>query len=186
MTVDAGTSEARPVPAARTASEAADRIRPSLVEIEAAIDRIGERVGSGRPPKSAPVADPVAAVEALLGLGEAVLEHWLEAKGRVPTTERKEGFRLLALQRQGAKGDPSFNACRETCRELVYHRNLLVEEAAGDPAGAETVRALRMAVLVARHLCLFVAGKMQEAGLGEFCCSSRPLHADGEPLESPT
>jgi hypothetical protein len=36
-----------------------------------------------------------------------------------------EGFLLLALHRQGAKGDPSFDACRETCRELVYDYNLI-------------------------------------------------------------
>ena len=36
-----------------------------------------------------------------------------------------ESFRLLALHRQGARGVPSFNACRETCREIAYHYNLL-------------------------------------------------------------
>ena len=58
----------------------------------------------------------------LLALGEAILESWLAAHGETPTTRTVEGFRLLALHRQGARGDPSFNACRETCRELVYHR----------------------------------------------------------------
>ena len=52
--------------------------------------------------------------------GERVLERWLEARGETPTAARREGFRLLALHRQGARGDPSFNACRESCRELAY------------------------------------------------------------------
>jgi hypothetical protein len=30
--------------------------------------------------------------------------------------------------------------------------------------------------MVAKHLALFVGGKLETAGLGEFCCSSRPLH----------
>ena len=84
-----------------------------------------------------------------------------------------EGFRLLALHRQGARGDASFNACRETCRELVYHRNLVCL----DPEHPDTARRLRLGAMVARHLALFIGGKLEVAGLGEFCCSSRPLRA---------
>lgn len=108
----------------------------------------------------------------LLAIGEAILEAWLAARGLATTRGRSEGFRLLALHRQAAKGEPSFNACRETCRELVYHHNLVRL----DPAHPETPRRLRLGAMVARHLALFVAGKVAEARLGEFCCSSRPLH----------
>ena len=52
----------------------------------------------------------------LLGLAEESLEAWVHARGDAPTHEEREGFRLLALHHQGARGDPSFNACRETCR----------------------------------------------------------------------
>ena len=107
----------------------------------------------------------------LLRLGEEVLEHWIVARGETPTRSRREGFRLLALHRQGAKGTPSFNACRETCRELVYRYNLVMTEP--DPVKAAVAAA--MAVLVAKHLFLFVSGKMEVEGLGEFCCSSKTL-----------
>jgi hypothetical protein len=107
----------------------------------------------------------------LLHLGEEVLEHWIVARGETPTRSRREGFRLLALHRQGAKGAPSFNACRETCRELVYRYNLVMTEP--DPVKAAVTAA--MAVLVAKHLFLFVSGKMEVEGLGEFCCSSKTL-----------
>jgi hypothetical protein len=117
-------------------------------------------------------SDPAAAGE-LLALGEEVLEHWIAARGEAPTEARREGFRLLALHRQGAKGEPSFNACRETCRELVYHHNLVSLA----PDHPETGRRLAMAAMLARHLLLFVGGKLEVAQLGEFCCSSRPLHA---------
>ncbi len=107
----------------------------------------------------------------LVRLGEEVLEHWLLAHGKTPTCEKKEGFRLLALHRQGAKGDPSFNACRETCRELAYHYNLVTLE----PDHPSVLKRVELAALVAKHLVLFVGGKMEVAGLGEFCCAAKPV-----------
>jgi hypothetical protein len=110
--------------------------------------------------------------QALLAQAEAVLEEWLKARGEVPTGEASEGFRLLALHRQGARGVPSFNACRETCREIAYHYNLLDEK---PDARSE----LMMGMLV-EHLRLFVRGKLEVEGLGEFCCASRPLRKETE------
>jgi len=107
----------------------------------------------------------------LLLIGEAALESWIMSRGEAPTEAAAEGFRLLALHRQGARGDPSFNACRETCRELVYHRNCVL--AATDRA--EIAKWLRLGAMVARHLVLFIDGKLENAGLGEFCCSSRAV-----------
>lgn len=109
----------------------------------------------------------------LLGIGEEILEAWIGARGEDPVLAEKEGFRLLALHRQGAKGEPSFNACRETCRELAYHYNLIT----GAPDHPESHQRLQMMGLVAMHLFYFVTGKMQVEKLGEFCCSSKPLHA---------
>ncbi|MGI9464993.1 MAG: hypothetical protein ACR2OM_13685 [Aestuariivirgaceae bacterium] len=126
----------------------------------------------------APYADsaPAEAAGRLLQLGEEVLEHWIAARELEPTTAQKEGFRLLALHRQGAKGDPSFNACRETCRELAYHYNLVV----GDTGHPQLGRRLEMMRLVAMHLYLFVSGKMQVDQLGEFCCASKPLRLEAQ------
>ena len=135
----------------------------SFDQIEARIDAL------------ASPSDPAAAAGELMELGEEILEHWLAGRGETPTVADREGFRLLALHRQGCKGEPSFNACRETCRELTYHYNLITM----DPEHDETEHRLQMAALVAKHLCYFVSGKMQEAKLGEFCCSSRELRANG-------
>lgn len=118
-----------------------------------------------------------AAAAELLALGEEVLEHWVAAKGLEPTRDEREGFRLLALHRQGCTDDASFNACRETCRELVYHYNLVTL----DPEHPETAQRMTMMTLVANHLLLFVAGKMQVAALGDFCCASRPLRQEAVP-----
>jgi hypothetical protein len=35
-----------------------------------------------------------------------------------------------------------------------------------------------MMAMLAKHLALFVGGKMQAEGLGEFCCASRPLRQE--------
>jgi hypothetical protein len=107
----------------------------------------------------------------LLSLAEAVLETWIAARGAEPTRETREGFRLLALHHQGTRGVPSFNACRETCREVAYHHNLLTLE----PDSAERAQRLRMMAMLVRHLALFVGGKLEVEGLGDFCCASRPL-----------
>ena len=90
------------------------------------------------------------------------MEQWVIAHGNDPTVDKKEGFRILALQRQGSKGDPSFNACRETTRELVFHYNLVQQ----NEAGGDADDILNMMELVAKHLVLFVGGKMQNAELG--------------------
>jgi hypothetical protein len=132
---------------------------PSLAVIGQRLDAL-----NAAPPAAADAAE-------MLSLGEAVLEHWILAKGKKPTREEREGFRLLALHRQGADKDPSFNACRETCRELAYHYNLLALQ----PDHEAAAQRARMMALVANHLYLFISGKMETEQLGEFCCSSRAL-----------
>jgi len=128
----------------------------SFAELETALD------AAGAPDAQAPQ---------LLAIAEEVLEHWVNAKGQLPTTDAREGFRLLALHHQGAQGVPSFNACRETCREIAYHFNLLTLEPS-DPQAGQRARMMRMLVT---HLLLFVRGKLEVEGLGDFCCASRPL-----------
>lgn len=144
-------------------------MRP-LADIEVAIERAGAS------------PDPQAGAGELLALTEQVLEHWITARGETPTDDEREGFRLLALHRQGAKGDPSFNACRETCREVAYHYNLITLQ----PDAAENTDRLKMMMMVSNHLYLFVSGKMQVAQLGDFCCSSRPIRTgpDAETLKT--
>ena len=140
-----------------------------LAELEAVFDA---------PPSA---SDFQAAAEDLLRASEEVLEHWITARGEIPTRDEREGFRLLALHRQGAKGDPSFNACRETCREVAYHYNLVTMQ----PEHSDITNRLCMMGLVSKHLYLFISGKLQVAGLGEFCCSSKPIRS-GNDIETPT
>ena len=122
-------------------------------------------------PSGIPDADTTAAE--LLRASEEVLEHWITARGDAPTSDEREGFRLLALHRQGTKGDPSFNACRETCREIAYHYNLVTMR----DEDADITDRLCMLAMISKHLYLFVSGKMQVAELGEFCCSAKPIRS---------
>jgi len=115
--------------------------------------------------------DAAVAATTLLALAEEVLEDWIAVRGEVPTSQMRESFRLLALHHQGTRNAPSFNACRETCREIAYHYNVLCLEL-GDGG---TLQRQRMMAMLVRHLALFVSGKMQVEGLGDFCCASRPL-----------
>ena len=133
----------------------------SLVELEAAFEL----------PQA--TTDSDSAASELLQASEEVLEHWITARGDVPTSDEREGFRLLALHRQGAKGDPSFNACRETCREIIYHYNLVTMR----DMNSDITDRLCMLAMISRHLYLFVSGKMQVAELGEFCCSAKPIRS---------
>jgi hypothetical protein len=114
-------------------------------------------------------------VKALAGeqlvLAEQVLATWVIAHGGEPTGKLKEGFRLLALHSQGARGEPSFHACRETSREVVFHYNVIDLS----DVAAEQAKALKLMTMVVRHLALFVSGKLEVAGLGDFCCASKPL-----------
>lgn len=150
-----------------------DMDRLTIDEIETRLDALAAR------PDDSLARDAVRLADDLLAMGEAVLEAWLDARGETPTDETHEGFRLLALHRQGARGNPSFNACRETCRELVYHRNLILAE----PGAGDIARRVRLGAMVALHLALFIGGKLKEAGLGDFCCSSRPIRR-GETIDT--
>lgn len=148
-----------------TAQDIKDRSVAQLVDVERRIEETESQIG---------VVAPSQLMSDLIKFSEEVLEVWIGARGQTPTTATKEGFRLLALHRQGARGDPSFNACRETCRELAYHYNLVAEE----PEHPHTAGRIRLMIMVAKHLCLFVSGKMQVAELGQFCCASKPLRED--------
>ena len=130
----------------------------TLFELELAIDAVK-------------ADDAASAAEELLAIGEEALEHGVKAKGHEPTDEKREGFRLLALHRQGTKGDPSFNACRETCRELAYYYNLITL----DQDAAESTDRVAMMKVISNHLYLFISGKLEVAQLGDFCCSSKPI-----------
>ena len=137
----------------------------SIAEIEVHADLMSRAADATLVPQATALAD------AFLAMSETILETWLVAHDLAPTDRTSEGFRLLALHKQAARGNATFNACRETCREIVYLRNVVQ----ADRASSDTGQRVRLLAMVVRHLALFVGGKLEVAGLGDFCCSSRPL-----------
>jgi len=127
-----------------------------------------------------PDINPAQQAADYLLVGEEMLENWVTAQERVPTQDKKEGFRILALHRQGCKGEPSFNACRETCRELAYFYNLIILE----PDSEKMTSRLAMMDMVAKHLVLFIGNKMMDDQVGEFCCSSKVNRLSREQMET--
>ena len=99
----------------------------------------------------------------LLAMAEEVLVTWLVSQGETVEADLVEGHWLLGLHRQGARASPGLGACRETCREIVFRRNvaLLYPD--------EAAHAHRMMAVTVKHLALFIGSKLEQAGLGEFC-----------------
>jgi hypothetical protein len=87
-----------------------------------------------------------------------MMRAWIAREGRkaMPAPEAD----VLEVWRALAKGDPSWNAIRDNCRELVFYRNCLAEgrQDALPPAPH------RMAVRTARHVCLYVRTRALREG----------------------
>lgn len=71
-----------------------------------------------------------------------------EASKQLPREESD----LLDVLKVLVKGEPSWNAIRDNCRELVYYRNCL----AMDRRDALPVAPEKMAVRTARHVYLYI------------------------------
>lgn len=112
-------------------------------------------------------------IDRLLSMAEEVLVTWIISRGEPVEGYAVEGYWLLGLHRQGCRTSPAFAACREICREIVFRRNiaLLYPE--------EEAHAHRMMAMTVKHLALFVGGKLEQAGMGQFCCATHRLHALG-------
>jgi hypothetical protein len=88
-------------------------------------------------------------VEAAIGLIRALLVAWMEGDGKPAPAANAE---FLDVFRAFVRGDPSWNAIRDNCRELVYYRNCINmgrEDAL--PRAAE-----KMVVRTARHVYLYM------------------------------
>lgn len=85
---------------------------------------------------------------AIARVGET-MRAYLAAQGKA---EPPSGADVLEVWKALVKGDPAWNAIRDSCRELVYYRNCL---AAGRRDALPAVPQ-RMAVRLARHVLLYV------------------------------
>ncbi len=94
-----------------------------------------------------------ATVDAAQALVKRMLIAYLGSATDKPAPQEAED--LLAVWKALVKGDPSWNAIRDNCRELVYYRNCLD---AGRLDALPRAPA-KMAVRTLRHLHLFIKSR---------------------------
>lgn len=101
-----------------------------------------------------------AVLEPAIALVARTLRAQLDAEGKPAPADDAD---LLEVWRALVKGDPTWNAIRDNCRELVFYRNCL----ALGRADALPPAPHRMAVRTVRHIFLYVRSRAQrDAGAG--------------------
>jgi hypothetical protein len=97
-----------------------------------------------------------ATLEQAIALVTRTMRAWLDAVGKPAPPPDAD---VLHVWKALVKGDPTWNAIRDNCRELVYYRNCLAL------GRADALPALphRMAVRTARHVFLYVRSRAQRA-----------------------
>ena len=107
------------------------------------------------------------------------------AGGTRARRRRHARSRAFACWRCSARALAATQASTPAAKPVASSSTTAISSAL-DPAHPDTARRLRLGAMVARHLALFIGGKLEVAGLGEFCCSSRPLRqreATAQPAE---
>lgn len=127
-------------------------LKDEMARIDAAIAQWEQRFAASKPLALEPAL--AASMRAALDLIRAYLVA--EGKKVLPATDSDllEAFKILA------RGDPSWNAVRDTLRELVYYQNCL----RAGRRDALPVMPEKMAIRLARHLYLYVTTRCQREG----------------------
>lgn len=95
-----------------------------------------------------------ATLEQAIALVTRTMRAWLDAVGKPAPPPDAD---VLDVWKALVKGDPTWNAIRDNCRELVYYRNCL----ASGRADALPPVPHRMAVRTARHILLYVRSRAE-------------------------
>lgn len=116
------------------------------------IDALLAEATSASPP---PVADVVARAT---GLARRTILACLEGQPGRPQPAADAD--LLAVWKVLVKGEPSWHAIRDNCRELVYYGNCIATGRTDALPGA----AGRMAARTARHIFLYTTTRVRQQG----------------------
>lgn len=126
---------------------------PSLnhAELKNAFDVVDREIaaleGEIRSGQTLPLGETV---EQSIAAIKRLIVAYLEDEGKKPLPP--ESAEVLDVLKALVKGEPSWNAIRDNCRELVYYRNCLaMERKDALPAAPE-----KMAVRTARHVYLYI------------------------------
>jgi hypothetical protein len=119
------------------------------MDLGARLDSLDQRIASleGAVARAASLAE---VLEPAIALVTETMRAYIEAVGE--KSPPPAGTDILATWKILVKGDPTWNAVRDNCRELVFYRNC-VADAREDALPAEPAR---MAVRLARHIYLYV------------------------------
>ncbi|MCZ7564447.1 MAG: hypothetical protein M5U08_12310 [Burkholderiales bacterium] len=123
-----------------------------LAAIDGAIGRLEAAVGAPAEIDVAEVLEP--AIAHVRETMRAYLAAAGDKAAPAPDADVLEVWKALV------KGDPAWNAIRDSCRELVYYRNCL----AAARRDALPAAAQRMAVRLARHVHLYVRTRCVREG----------------------
>jgi hypothetical protein len=121
-----------------------------LARADAAIGALEARLRDGAVSLDSVLEPCVAAVS------ETMLAALVAAGRQLPVDDAD----VLAVWQALVKGEPTWNAIRDNCRELVYYRNCL----AAGRADALPAEPARMAVRTARHIHLYVRTRALREG----------------------
>ena len=131
------------------------QLAPAFAEAEARLRTLEERVAQG---KGAPLAH---LVEPAICLVTDLIAAYLVAEGKKQIPPPGAG--LLEVLKVLVKGEPSWNAIRDNCRELVYYRNCInMQRQDALPPMPD-----KMAVRTARHIALYIRSRCIQEGMLE-------------------
>jgi len=124
----------------------------AFAEADTRLTALEESVGRG---ESAPLSDTV---DEAISLTTALIAAYLVEEGKkevpYPASDLLEMLKVLV------KGEPSWHAIRDNCRELVYYRNCInMERQDALPPVPE-----KMAVRTARHVYLYMRTRCLREG----------------------
>ncbi|MCC6610712.1 MAG: hypothetical protein IT515_13690 [Burkholderiales bacterium] len=97
-------------------------------------------------------------LEPAIGLVDETMRAYLAAAGE--KAPPPVGADVLEVWKTLVKGDPAWNAVRDSCRELVFYRNCLAE----GRRDALPAAPHRMAVRLARHVYLYIRTRCVREG----------------------
>jgi hypothetical protein len=123
-----------------------------LEEIDGRIETLEARVASAGDAPLAEILEP--AIRAMSETMRAYIEGVGEKSPPPPNAD------ILDIWQRLVKGDPTWNAIRDNCRELVYYRNCI----AGGRTEALPAAPARMAVRLVRHVYLYVRVRCAREG----------------------
>ena len=123
-----------------------------LGTIDAGIAALEKRVAADA---ETPLPD---VLEPAINLVGETMRAYIDAAGE--KAPPPPGVDVLEIWNRLVKGDPTWNAVRDNCRELVYYRNCI----AAERADALPAAPARMTVRLTRHIYLYVRVRCAREG----------------------